>query len=144
MIKIVLDTNVFVSALLTPNGKPELIIRLVFAGQAELYLTEAIFEEYAEVLARKKFKDKIAPARLKEAKAQLRKISKWIEPQKAVHVLTDDPDDNIFLECALECKADFLITGNTKHFPFSSFHETKIVSPDEFIQAISKKIFGYL
>jgi len=46
----------------------------------------------------------------------------------------------VFLECAVEAKADFLITGNKKHFPFKSFHHTRIVSPREFIDTALKFI----
>ncbi len=51
-----------------------------------------------------------------------------------------DPDDNKFLECASEAKAEFLITGNTKHFPFKEFKETRVVSPAEFVAMIAKRL----
>ena len=52
----------------------------------------------------------------------------------------NDPDDNKFLECALEANADFLITGNKKHFPLKSFHRTRIVSPRDFIDTALKVV----
>lgn len=57
-----------------------------------------------------------------------------VEPKIRIAVITADPADNKFLECAQAAQADFLITGNTKHFPFKQFQDTRIVSPKEFIE----------
>ncbi|MBI5607038.1 MAG: PIN domain-containing protein [Deltaproteobacteria bacterium] len=54
--------------------------------------------------------------------------------------MTTDPDDNAFLECALESKADFLITGNIHHFPEKKFRNTSIVPPAEFVSHAAKLI----
>ncbi len=50
--------------------------------------------------------------------------------------LTSDPDDNIFVECADAARADFLITGNRKHFP-AFWKNTKIVTPREFVSLVA-------
>jgi predicted nucleic acid-binding protein len=51
-----------------------------------------------------------------------------------------DPADNKFLECALESKADYLITGNIRHFPFKKFHDTQVITPKDFIDLLGEAI----
>ena len=61
-------------------------------------------------------------------------------PKTHLDIIVFDPEDNRFLECAGEAKADFLITGNTKHFPSEKFQKTRIVSPAEFLIALVKNL----
>jgi predicted nucleic acid-binding protein len=65
----------------------------------------------------------------------------WVEPKVQVNVVKVDPADNKFLECALACQADFLITGNIRHFPFKEFHQTRVVNPGDFIELIGEISF---
>ena len=64
----------------------------------------------------------------------------WVAPRIPVNILSRDPSDNKFLECALESQADYLITGNTRHFPLKKFHDTRIINPRDFIDLIGKAI----
>jgi hypothetical protein len=69
----------------------------------------------------------------------------WVNPKNIVDIIKDDPKDNRFLECAQEAIADFLITGNKKHFSnLNKFKDTLIVSPHEFIFQITPSIFKRL
>ena len=68
----------------------------------------------------------------------------WVSPRISVNILSRDPADNKFLECALESQADYLITGNTRHFPLKMFHGTRIITPRDFIDLIGKAIFSQL
>jgi predicted nucleic acid-binding protein len=63
---------------------------------------------------------------------KIRSASTIVNPQPC-QPLTDDPDDSIFLECAGTAKADYLVTGNTKHFPKGRWKYTEIVTPRQFI-----------
>ncbi len=54
-------------------------------------------------------------------------------PKVTIDDAAKDPADNVFLECALESGADFLITGNIQHFPDRKFHRTSILTPAEFV-----------
>jgi len=69
--------------------------------------------------------------------SSLRKGSLLVKPKGKI-TDANDPYDNKFLECVLEAKADFLITGNKKHFPSKSLHRTRIVSPRDFIDTALK------
>ena len=71
----------------------------------------------------------------------LKQQALWVSPRIPVTILSRDPADNKFLECALESQADYLITGNTRHFPLKMFHGTRIITPRDFIDLIGKTIF---
>lgn len=140
MIKIVLDTNVLVSALLKPGSTPELIISMIRQKQILLCLSKDIFAEYSEVLNRDKFKG-LDRKKVKELLSKLKKDAMWIEPHASVDVIKADPDDNRFLECTLEARADFLVTGNIHHFSFKKFHGTQITTPRKFLYIMAKALF---
>ncbi len=139
MLKLVIDTNVVISALLKPESNPALIMSLILRGDCRIFVTETIFAEYEGVLGRDKFKI-LDRAIVKEFLSALRAKGLWVVPKVLLDEVTKDPADNAFLECALESKADFLITGNIQHFPERKFHRTSIVTPGEFIVYIAKLI----
>ncbi len=132
-----MDTNVLVSALLKSGSVPDLLVSLILEKRALLCLSDSIVSEYEEVLSREKFK-KLNRQKVAELIARLKSSALWVEPKIRLSVARHDPEDNKFLECALEAQADFLITGNTKHFPPKRFNKTLIVSPAEFLSALAK------
>lgn len=135
MLKIIIDTNVIISALLKPNSNPALIVSLALSGRVPFYLSNDIWDEYQGVLARDTFKV-LGRRKIKKFLAQLKKKAKWVSPQEPARVITVDPEDNKFLEAAQEAQADFVITGNTKHFPFKKFKKSRIVTPAEFLDIV--------
>ena len=139
MLKLVVDTNVVISALLKPESNPALIMSLILRGDCRLCVTEKIFSEYEEVSGRGKFK-KLDQASLREFLSTLRSKALWVVPKVTIDGMTKDPEDNAFLECALESKADFLITGNIHHFPEEKFRRASIVTPAEFVSHAVKII----
>ncbi|MHC1743988.1 MAG: putative toxin-antitoxin system toxin component, PIN family [Syntrophobacteraceae bacterium] len=141
MIKVVIDTNVLVSALLKPDSIPELILSLILENRLVLCLTDPIVAEYEEVFARAKFK-KLNRQKVENLIGRLKEQALWVEPKIVFNVTKLDPEDNKFLECALAGQADFLVTGNTKHFPPRGFKKTLIVSPAEFLAVIAQAFMG--
>lgn len=142
MHRIVIDTNVLISGLLRPGSKPDLVLMLALEGGLfKICLSDEIFSEYQRVLEYDKFKGSLSPDKVGQLLFQLEKNALWVTPQKKVE-LSPDPEDNKFLECALEGKAGFLITGNTKHFPARKFKKTLIVSPAEFLNYLAKIYFA--
>ena len=132
MQRIVIDTNVIVSALIQ-RGYPNLIINELFIEQKlQLCVSEELLEEYYEVLSRPKF-SKFQDFFL-HAEALLVEIeSKAIKYVPTIKLnLISDADDNMILELADECEADFIITGNTTDFTFPIYKQTKIVTPREY------------
>ena len=129
------DTNVIVSAILKPGSIPASLVALAMEGSVRLFLTPAILEEYREVLRRPKFR--FDPSAVDVFINDLVKASIMVYSTKRVSSALDEPD-NRFLECAKEGRAHYLVTGNKKHFPFSQFKGTKIVSPAEFAVHLSR------
>ena len=130
--RIVLDTNVLVSALLSPFGTPAEILRLVTTRTVRLCLDARILGEYRHVLLRPTF-----PFHPLQVEALLDQIEADGEPVTALalsHRLPD-PDDEAFLEVALAGKARHLVTGNLRHFPPGSRQGVRVVSPREFLEA---------
>jgi putative PIN family toxin of toxin-antitoxin system len=126
---VVFDTNVLVSALLKPGSIPASLVSLVFNYNLKLYVSSPILAEYREVLSRPLFG--FEPVSLERFLHELTTVSVTVHPRKILSLSPDEPD-NRFLECALAAKANYLISGNTKHFPFVEFKGTQIVSPAEF------------
>jgi putative PIN family toxin of toxin-antitoxin system len=87
---------------------------LALSGEVQLCVSDAVFAEYDEVIRRPQFKR--APDVIESALQAIRKLGHWVKPSVRVEECTD-PDDNIFLECAQAAEADYLVTGNRRHFP---------------------------
>ena len=104
MIRLVLDTNVIVSALLTPTGLAAQIFRVAISGSVQLCITGNVYAEYEEVIrrARLRFPEDVVTNALQT----IREKSFWVRPTETVQAC-GDPDDNIFLECALASHSDF-------------------------------------
>lgn len=139
MLKVVLDTNVLVSAILKPGSLPELVLSLVLSGKIVLCLSEPIAAEYEEVLKRPKFR-KLDRRKVNELLSRIRAEARWVAPRIPLHVSLTDPEDNKFLECAVEAEADLLVTGNIKHFPSGKFRGTAIVNPARFLSAATRML----
>ena len=124
--KIVLDTNVLVSGLLSPQGAPATVLRSIMAGSVSICFDERILSEYRRVLARSKFD--FDPARVA---VLLEFLEATGEPVLArpLDLSLPDPSDEAFVEVAVACSADFLVTGNLKHFPAESLRGAKAIAP---------------
>jgi putative PIN family toxin of toxin-antitoxin system len=139
MNRVVMDTNVLVSALLKPQGNERRILRLIVSDRLQLVLSPAIFEEYEVVLPRPRLK--LTPAEVSEALTTLRAVADWIAPSVTLDVSVDTAD-NKFLEGAETGRADYLVTGNRRHFP-TRWKTTRIVDARELLRLIvpSKRRF---
>jgi uncharacterized protein len=124
MIRVVLDTNIIVSALLQPSGTPAQVFVLTLGGALQLCVSGSIYAEYEEVLRRPRFqrREEIITKTLQT----IREKGLWVRPTETVRAC-QDPDDDIFLECAQAAQADYLVTGNLKHFP-TTWGQTRIVT----------------
>jgi len=132
MIRVVLDTNVLVSALLRPAGLPAAALMLALSGRVQFCVSEAILAEYEEVIRRPHFKRE--PAVIEETLRAVRMLAYHVSPMKNVNAC-HDPDDNMFLECAEAAHADYLVTGNRRHFP-GQWKKTRVVGVRELIELL--------
>lgn len=134
--KIVLDTNVLVSALLKPNSVPGRILDLVVARQVAVAMDHRIFVEYRDVLYRPEFE---LPR--KEVADLLDFLWYSSERVQASELATQlpDPEDRMFIEVAVRSFADALVTGNIKHFPTSQRHGVHVLTPRQFLDLWMRK-----
>jgi len=132
-LRLVLDTNVVVSAALKPDGLQRTVVLLAMTKPAHWYVSAAILSEYATVMARPELK---IPKKLRQQLMQLIKNRTRVITPSRLSQMTSDPADNIFIECADAARADYLVTGNRQHFP-KFWKSTKIISSSEFLAAIA-------
>ncbi|MEC4681797.1 MAG: putative toxin-antitoxin system toxin component, PIN family [Nitrososphaerales archaeon] len=134
---VVLDTNVIVSALHFPQSRLAKILASMQAGRINLAVSPFILDEVEGVLV-KKFgwiRD-----RAQEAIELIRSMAVVVvDPKESISVVKGSGTDNRILECALEAKANFLITGDKEHLlPLRNFLGIRIVSPAEFLDSYSE------
>ena len=135
-VKAVLDTNVIVSAHFKPEGREALIVDLALSRKYDLVVSEALLQEYEGVLRREEFG--FTPAGITRALRDIRATARIVHPAKPLQI-TSDPDDNMVLECALEGRADYIVTGNVRHFPHE-FRGVRIVRPREFTVIVAAQV----
>jgi len=127
-----------VSAALKPEGLLRTVVLLAMTKPARWYVSEAIVSEYTIVLARPELKIRKS---LRQQLLQLIKNHARIVVPSRFAQITPDPDDNIFVECADAARADYLVTGNQRHFP-KFWKNTKIISASEFLSVISPHLIA--
>jgi putative PIN family toxin of toxin-antitoxin system len=135
MIRVVLDTNILFSAILKSSGPQAALIRLIVDRQIIPCVSPATLAEYHEVLARPILHRRAAE--VEYLLDLLTRIALLVVPTTSINAATD-PDDNCFLECAEAANADYLITGNKRHFP-ETWKKTKIVNTREFLDALEER-----
>ena len=132
-LRLVIDTNVVVSAALKPEGLQRTVVLLAIAKPALWYVSDAIVSEYAMVLARPELKIR---RNLRHQLLQLIKNhTRVVSPSRLAQV-TSDPADSMFVECADAARADYLVAGNQRHFP-KFWKNTKIIASSEFLSVIA-------
>lgn len=132
LLRIVLDTNLIVSAVLTRGGLESRILRLTLNGEFSLYASPPILREYSEVLARAKFR--LTRNTQQQIVEGIERAAIVVAPKRRLLVCSD-PEDNMFLECSDAAHADYLITGNLRHFP-AAWKSTRVVSSRQFLASV--------
>ena len=132
-LRLVIDTNILVSAALKPDGLQRTVLLLAITKPARLYVTDAILTEYRDVLARPELRIR------KGLRLQLLQLIKnhaqVVKPTRPLHA-AKGPSDDKFLECADAARADYLVTGNQRHFP-KFWKKTKVITSREFISIVA-------
>jgi uncharacterized protein len=130
--RVVLDTNVLVSALMKPRGIEALVLLLAFQERFELCISTAVLAEYERVLPRPELK--LNPHEIQAALANIRKLARLVHSARTLKISPHE-SDNRFYECADAAEADYIVTGNKKHFPVGR-GSTKIVAARQFLETI--------
>jgi putative PIN family toxin of toxin-antitoxin system len=132
-IKLVIDTNIFISSFFNSKGNPKKIIDLWKTGQIILCISEKILEEYAEVLIR------LGLEQEKELSEIIYLFGNSIDIScrpviSEIKIIAEDPEDNMFIECAIANDADYIISGDKHLLELGSYGNIKILSPVSFLQ----------
>ncbi len=129
--RVVFDTNVFVSALVFPGGNGERAVQQVIDGHDHLLVSRAIVGELLEVLARKFARDREELARVAVFVAGIGEV---IEPRVSITVLADDADNRI-LECAVDGGAQLIVTGDKGMLALRDSEGIRIVRLGQYLES---------
>ncbi len=130
MLKVVLDTNVIISALLF-GGNPDKILNLANEGVIKLIISPFILDETTNVLMRL---FNWVEGEIQAVLTAIQEIAVVVQPQVKLSIIKEKDSDNRILECAVSGKADFIVSGDTKHIlPLKEYQGIKILSPAEFL-----------
>lgn len=133
MLRIVLDTNILVSAVIA-KGKPRDLLRLAIQRRYLLVASSETIEEFVQVLQRPKFK--MSRNEVVKAKNVLVKTGKTVNVTSKRRVIQEDPDDDIFLNTALDGKADYIVSGDPHLLDLSKYKGIKIVTVDDMLKKL--------
>ncbi|GBE05992.1 hypothetical protein BMS3Abin10_01633 [bacterium BMS3Abin10] len=129
--KVVLDTNVYISAILF-GGNCEEILRLAALGSFELVISKNIIIELKTIL---KGKFKWSKKQISETITYIKNIATVVNPDISLSIISNDPSDNKILECAVTVKAGCIVTGDKNHLlPLKEYKGIKIMTPSEFLR----------
>jgi len=138
MIRIVLDTNILVSAILSPQGKPAHILHLALDGMVRLVISQSIIQETQKVFRYPKM-----IRLLKRHGIRLEEIESFVQKLVKISVVTPgelilngvqgDPADNMVLTCAVVGRADYIISGDHQLTDLKNYQGIDIVNPFIFL-----------
>jgi uncharacterized protein len=132
-VKVVVDTNVLISALVFPGGVPEQVYRLAIEGGITLVTSPPLLAELGRVLTEKFGWQDVY---LRAALAQIVRIGEIVEPVERVSVIADDPDDDRVLEAAQTAGAAVIVSGDRHLLSLGRWEEIAILSPAEFLATL--------
>lgn len=136
MLKVVIDTNIFISGVLVEGGNPSIIIKSWKKTQKyQLFVTEEIIQEALRVMQRLN----VDPDIITDWDKVIRKNAISVVPTKKIEAVKEDPSDNKFLECAIEVRADYIVSGDNHLKELKEFQGIKIVSAKEFLGILTKE-----
>ena len=141
--RIVFDTNVIVSAVLSKKSKPGRILEMVIQGKFLLVMSPYVWDEtkrafqYPRIVKELKQRD-ISPGEIKAFLSILKDLSLTVPGNVAVEAVKDDPLDNPIVACAVEGEADFIVSGDHHLTDLEAYRHIKIVDPETFLRIIGQ------
>jgi putative PIN family toxin of toxin-antitoxin system len=143
MIRVVLDTNVFVSALLVPDSPPARILEFALKGNLRLIVSPGIIKEIDLVFNYPKIKRSLKKHGLTNSEVEntilhVLKVATITPGAEIASGVSQDPADDMVLSCAVEGQADFIISGDHDLIRLESYEGVRIVTPSTFLQLIAE------
>ena len=135
--RVVLDTNQHISAIIRPNGHPAQIVKLWRVGLIELAISPFILEEFEIVVRRPHIQEKnnLTDADIAEYLEVLKAFAVIVPGTITVNAVPDDPDDDLIIACAIEAEADMIISGDQHLLSLGSYQGVPIVKAVEFLSS---------
>ncbi|MGO8989725.1 MAG: putative toxin-antitoxin system toxin component, PIN family [bacterium] len=133
MLRVVLDTNVLISAILF-GGKPRRILEKAIRVEIRLCLSEPMLEELKGVLQRSKFD--YSPEMIQIILTELMSISDFVNTSETINIVAEDPEDNRILECAVAANADYVITGDSHLLKLKKYLNIDILNAAAFLEKL--------
>jgi putative PIN family toxin of toxin-antitoxin system len=137
--KLVVDANVFISAFYW-GGNPQRIIERIIEGMDELYISNELLNEIAEVMARPKFKSE--PALIDRYIKTIEKLGKKVFLTGSIAGICRDKDDDDKLECGMLGAVDYIITGDTDLLVLNNYDQIKIVTVKKYLEIMNSDTGG--
>jgi putative PIN family toxin of toxin-antitoxin system len=128
--RVVFDTNIFISAFVIPGSQAEKAVLRIIEGKDVLLLTKGLLDELLTILSTKFNRDKEEISRVAVI---LSEMAEWVETSEEINVLRDEPDNRI-LECAFSGDADIIVTGDKELLMLKRYKETEIISLKEYLE----------
>lgn len=141
MIRAVLDANVLISGLISKKGAPGQILDAWLRGRFRNCISPAILSEISRVVKYPRIAERLETDEAEQMLYLLSALADWVEVKVELGVLTRDPSDDMYLSCAVEAGADYLVTGNASHFEEAGaiYQGVRIVSPSTFLEIIREE-----
>lgn len=133
MLRVVLDTNIFISSIFWRHGNPHKIVESALEKKFQVYTSVEILEELQDVLIRD-FEESVEQSN--NLIMLIANYAQLVTSAQKVSLITEDPDDNKILECALTSHAHFIVTGDRHLLKLQLFQKTHIVTPADFLKII--------
>jgi putative PIN family toxin of toxin-antitoxin system len=132
MIRAVVDTNVYISAVMF-GGLPGALLDLILLRSFDTLISPALLDELDEKL---RLKFKVSPSDAALIRERINDVAKLVKPEESLRIIADDPDDDRVLECAAAGKADYIITGDKHLLALGSFRDIDIVRVRQFMDLL--------
>ena len=136
--RVVVDANVFVSALISSRGAPAQVLAAWLTGRFDVVISAAILHELQRVLAYEWLQKY---ARVRESSAEFVELiagqAIWIEPAETINLIEDDPTDNRYLECAVGGNAQYVVSGDEHLLRVEAYQGIRILSPQAFLTLLT-------
>jgi putative PIN family toxin of toxin-antitoxin system len=133
--RVVLDANIYVSALISDKGNPAAIINSWLSGEFDILISQPILDELLRVTSYERIQNKyrkVKETRLEFAEL-IAKQGTWIEPVKTLSAVTRDKSDNVYLECAVEGEAQYIVSGDEHLLELGEYQGIIVLSPASFV-----------
>ena len=133
--RIVLDTNIFVSNLISDKGNPARIVRWWLEGEYDVLVTQPIVDEILRVTGYERIQKKYAKVRENrlEFVALISEQAVWVEPEEQLDVIAADESDNRYVECAVAGNAQYIVTGDKHLLDLREYEGIVILTPGAFV-----------